>query len=246
MRRGHDVALQHPWMHPWAQRQRRLQQESLCECGVGSGRGSQAAIHTCEVAQLFPAAAAAVKPCSKPSEDEPEGTADASDEGRPPHHRGHALCHAAPSHPPHILLHWGCCKHMGWDASGAEQPSLAPSPTEIPTHGCCTTTGTLTNADGDGRTASTHTCPCGRSHLSAIGDTGHQPPQHCGQHCPLHALIDVEAALVAQAPDLERRCSVRMGTGKVQSAGNARCNGDVGCDGNAECNGDTGCDRDVG
>lgn len=139
MRWARDAALQHPWMHPWAQRQRRLQQETLCEYGAGSRWGSQAVIHTCEVAQLFPAAAAAVEPCCKPSEDEPEGTADTSDEGWPPRHRGHALRHAAPSHRPHVLLHWGCCKHI--DASGAKQPSLATSPTEIPTRECCSTMG---------------------------------------------------------------------------------------------------------
>lgn len=120
--------------------------------------------------------------------------------------------------------------------------------------------GALTNMDGDRCTASTHTRAGGRCHLSTIGDTRHQPLQHRCQHRPLHTLVDVESALVAQAPDLVGGCIFMAGGAE----GNVGCDGDVGCseglrdegnnardkdvkrDGDAGCDGDTGFSGDVG
>lgn len=60
----------------------------------------------------------------------------------------------------------------------------------------------LTDVDGDRGTAGTHTSTGGSSNLSTVRDPGDKSLQHCRQHRPLHTLVDVEAALIAQAPNL--------------------------------------------
>lgn len=86
----------------------------------------RACARTREVAQFLPPPAAAIEPGTKASEDKPAGTANASDEGRPPRHLRQVLSHTTPAYWPCFPLHRRCCKQRGNQQVPRSQPRHPP------------------------------------------------------------------------------------------------------------------------
>lgn len=104
-------------------------------------------------------------------------------------------------------------RERGTHRWGAKEPS--PALQWVPHHAppmraSCDNEG-LTNVDGDRGAAGTHTCTGGSGNFSTVRDPRDKSLQLCCQHRPLHTLVDVEAAFIAQAPNLAGEQEGKMG-----------------------------------